>query len=189
VLPEPPAGADPATTPELRALTHEVERAEIDAKRAGRFLTFPTLQAGWQQLSDRSLERSGPIFAAGWTIPLFDRDQPARIEAERRQQVAATRVELARARLNAEIEGGLAAYRTLLEAVREAGRATEDGDRVVTAATAAYRAGESSLTDLLDSLRATLATRMAEIDLRERALRAHRDLEAALGRPLVGGGF
>jgi outer membrane protein TolC len=189
VLPDPPASADPTTTPELRALAHEVERAEIDRKRAGRFLTFPTLQLGWQQLSELNVVRSGPILAAGWTIPLFDRDQPARIEAERRQQIAAARVELQRARVSAEIEGGLAAYRTLLAGARDASRASEESDRVITAATAAYRAGESSLTDLLDSLRATLATRMAEIDLRERALQAHRELEAALGRPLVGGGF
>ena len=31
--------------------------------------------------------------------------------------------------------------------------------------------------------------RLGEIDLRERALAAHRELEAALGWPLIGGGF
>jgi outer membrane protein TolC len=60
---------------------------------------------------------------------------------------------------------------------------------VTLAATAAFRAGESSLTDLLDGLRAASAARLGEIDLREQALAAHRELEAALGRPLVGGGF
>ena len=47
---------------------------------------FPTLQLGWQQIDDRGSRRSGPIFAAGWTVPLFDRDQAARVEAERRQR-------------------------------------------------------------------------------------------------------
>lgn len=186
---EPPAVTDASASPELRALTFEAERAALDRKRAGRFVAFPTLQFGWQQLADRDVVRTGPILAAGWTIPLFDRDQATRIEAERRQQVAAARVELARARLTAEIEGGSAAYRALFAASREAGRASEESDRVIAAATAAFRAGEASLTDLLDSLRAAIGARLGEIDLRGQALEAHRELEAALGRPLVGGGF
>lgn len=186
---EPPAVTDASASPELRALTFEAERAALERKRAGRFLAFPTLQLGWQQLADRNAIRSGPIFAAGWTIPLFDRDQAARIEAERRQQVAAARLELARARLTAEVEGGSAAYRTLFTAWRDAGRASEESDGVIAAATAAFRAGEASLTDLLDSLRAAVGARLGEIDLRRQALEAHRELEAALGRPLVGGGF
>jgi outer membrane protein TolC len=187
--PEPPAATDPAAAPLLRALTFEAEQAVLERKRAVRFLAFPTLQFGWQQLADRAVVRSGPIFAAGWTIPLFDRDQASRIEAERRQQVAAARLELARARVTAEVEGGAAAYRALFAASREARSTSEESDRVITAATAAFRAGEASLTDLLDSLRAAMAARLGEIDLRQEALEAHRELEAALGRPLIGGGF
>lgn len=189
VLREPPAVTDATASPELRALGFDAERAALERKRAGRFLAFPTLHLGWQQLADRDVVRSGLILAAGWTIPLFDRDQAARVEAERRQQVAAARVELARARLTAEVEGGSAAYRALFAASRDAGRASEEGDRVTAAATAAFRAGEASLTDLLDSLRAAMGARLGEIDLRGQALQAHRELEAALGRPLVGGGF
>jgi outer membrane protein TolC len=187
--PEPPTTTDPVDSPELRALAFEAEQAALEKKRAGRFLAFPTLQFGWQQLADGGVVRSGPILAAGWTVPLFDRDQAARIEAERRQQVAAARAELGRIRVAAEIEGGAAAYRVLFAASREADRTSEDSERVIAAATAAFRAGEASLTDLLDSLRAAMAARVAEIDLRGKALEAHRELEAALGRPLTGGGF
>ena len=87
------------------------------------------------------------------------------------------------------MEGGAAAYRTILAASRTAGRVSADGDHVSAAATAAYRAGEASLTDLLDSLRAATSSSLAEIDLRAQAMEFHRDLEAALGRPLVGGGL
>ncbi len=189
LLREPPEAADAAESPELKALGFEVERAALETKRAGRFVAFPTLQFGWQELSERNAARSGPIFAAGWTVPLFDRDQAGRVETKRRQQVAAARVELARARLTAEVAGNLAAYRSLLVASRAARVASEDGERVIAAATAAFRAGEASLTDLLDSLRAAMAARLGEMDLRGQALHAHRELEAALGRPLVGGGF
>lgn len=189
VLPEPPATTDPAASPELRALTLEADQAVLEEKRAGRFLTFPTLQFGWQQLADRGVVQSGPIFAASWSIPLFDRDQAARVEAARRQEIAWARVEWARARVTAEVEGSAAAYRALLAASREASRASEESDRVIAAATAAFRAGEASLTDLLDSLRAAMGARLGEIELRGQALEAHRELEAALGRPLIGGGF
>ncbi len=187
--PEPPALTNPADSPELRALAFDVEQAAVEKRRAGRFVAFPTLQFGWQQLADRGAVRSGPIFAAGWTVPLFDRDQAARVEAERRQQVAAARGALGQARVAAEVEGGAAAYRVLVAASREAGRTSEDSDRVIAAATAAFRAGEASLTDLLDSLRAAMAAHLAEIDLRGQALETHRELEAALGRPLTGGGL
>jgi len=187
--PEPPTIADAGDSPEVRALAFEAEQAVIEKKRARRFLVFPTLQFGWQQVADRGVVRSGPIFAAGWTVPLFDRDQAARIEAEGRQQTAAARAEVGRARVAAEVEGGAAAYRALFAASREAGRTAEDGERVIAAATAAFRAGEASLTDLLDSLRAAMTAQMAEIDLRGQALDAHRELEAALGRSLSGGGL
>jgi cobalt-zinc-cadmium efflux system outer membrane protein len=188
-LPDPPAAVDPAASPELKATTLEAEQARLESKRAGRFLTFPTLQLGWQQIELGGASQSGPIFAAGWTIPLFDRDQGGRIEAAGREEVARARVELARARVTAEVEGSAAAFRGLSAATRDAARTSADADRVITAATAAFRAGEASLTDLLDSLRAAIGARVGEIELRGQALAAHRDLEAALGRPLAGGGF
>lgn len=189
VAPEPPGATDPTASPELRALAFEAEKAALESRRAGRFLSFPTLQFGWQQVSESSATRSGPIFAAGWTIPLFDRDQATRAEAERLRAIAATRLELARARVAGEVEGLAAAYRALFSASQEAGRASAEGARVIDAATAAFRAGEASLTDLLDSLRAATGARMSEIELRSQALEAHRELEAALGRPLTGGGL
>jgi outer membrane protein TolC len=187
-VPEPPAPTE-AEPPELRALQHEVEQASLESKRAGRYLGFPTLQFGWQQLDDAGLGHSGPILAAGWTIPLFDRDQGARHEAARRQEIAAARLELGRARMAGDVAGSAKAYRALFTASQDAAGALEEGGRVAAAATAAYRAGEASLTDLLDSLRAALGARLSEIELRERALEAHRELEVALGRPLSGGGF
>jgi outer membrane protein TolC len=162
----------------------------LERKRAGRFLTFPTLQLDWQQIDDAPGARhSGPIFAVGWTLPLFDREQGARAEAEQRILASAARLELARARVTAQVEGGAAAYRALVAAAREAGQASADADRVITAATAAFRAGEASLTDLLDSLRAATGARLDEVELRAQAMESHRELEAALGRPLIGGGF
>jgi outer membrane protein TolC len=121
-------------------------------------------------------------------VPLFDREQGARAEAEGRRLAAAARLEVARAQLAARVSGGVAPTDSGRGLARR-GPCRRRRRRVMTGATAAYRAGEGSLTDLFDSLRAAVGARLGEIDLRAQAMESHRELEAALGRPLVGGGF
>ncbi len=132
--------------------------------------------------------QSGPILAASWIVPLFDREQGARLEAERRKEVAAARLTFAQARVAGEVEGGLNAYRALFASARGAREVAGETDQAIEAATAAFRAGEAGLTDLLETLRSAFAARLRAIDSRAEALEAHRDLEAVLGRPLTGGG-
>ena len=186
--PEPPTELPEADTPDLRSVAREIQRLDLEARRAGRFWGFPTLQLGWQRLEDRGVVLDGPIFAASWSVPLFDRDKAARVEAEGRKEALEARLDVARARVAAEVQGGLAAYRFLVTSAREARQAAEESGRVIEAATAAYRAGEATLTDLLDALRTALAARLRELEVRGRALEAHRALEVAVGRPLSGGG-
>jgi len=59
---------------------------------------------------------------------------------------------------------------------------------VIEGAEASYLLGESDVTDLLESLRSVLATRLSSLDLYSAALEAHRNLESAVGRPLSTGG-
>ncbi len=187
-LARPPEGVDAGSSPRVRSAEHQLEQAQLESRLAGRFWGFPTLQAGVQRLEEGGAAQSGPIFAAGWSIPLFDRGQGARAEARRRAEIAASRMKQVQALTRADVDGGLNAYRSLFDAVREAQEASGETDRVIDAATAAYRAGEASLTDLLDALGSAFETRLRELDTRALALNAHRDLEAALGRPLTDGG-
>ena len=186
-LPIPPAALDPGGASLLSALEHEREQAEYEARRLGRFVAFPTIQLGWQTIDDRPASDGGPILAAGWPVPLFDRDQGSRLEAERLKDIAAARLSFAQARVAAEVEGGLNAYRTLFAAARDAREVADGADQVIEAATASFRAGESGLTDLLDTLRSAFAARLRAVDARGLALQAHRELEAVLGRPLAEG--
>lgn len=187
-LPAPPEHVDGTESPRVRGAQRQLEQAQLESRLAGRFWTFPTLQAGIQRLEDRGVVESGPIFAAGWSIPLFDRNQASRTEASRRAEIAAARLKQSEALVRADIEGGLAAYVALRSASEEATAVSAETDRVIEAATAAYRAGEASLTDLLDALRAAFEARLRELDVRAAALAAHRDLEDALARPLTDGG-
>jgi outer membrane protein TolC len=97
-------------------------------------------------------------------------------------------VQQSRALARAQVEGGLAAYRALVMSSTEASAASAETERVIEAATAAYRAGETTLTDLLDALGAAFEARLREVDARAAALAGHRELEDALARPLTNGG-
>lgn len=188
-LPLPPmAGAAPdlASRPDLVAREREVERAEITRRLSGKIFEAPALGLGWKRIEDRSAEASGPVVSAGWTVPLFDRRQADRREAEARLATARAELELARVRARAELAGALAAYERLrAEAAEADGAGTATGD-LLTGASAAYQLGESGLTDLLDTLRAALAARITALEIREAAMAAQRDLEAAAGRPFPG---
>lgn len=183
-----PAGAVPgaAGRPDLVARERAVEQAEALRRLSGRIFEAPALGLGWKRIEDRSLTAGGPVISAGWTVPLFDRRQADRREAEARLAAARAELDLARARAVAEQAGALAAYDRLRTAAAEADQAAAGTADLLTGATAAYQLGESGLTDLLDTLRAALVARITALEVREAAAAAQRDLEAAAGRPLSG---
>lgn len=188
-LPLPPAPGtvpDLAGRPDLMAREREVERAEALRRLSERIFEAPELGLGWKRIEDRSAEASGPVVSAGWTVPLFDRRQADRREAEARLSTARAELELARVRAQAERAGALAAFERLRAEAAEAGRAAEQTADLLAGASASYQLGESGLTDLLDTLRAALAARITALEIREAAVDAQRDLEATAGRPLPG---
>jgi len=71
---------------------------------------------------------------------------------------------------------------------RNQGRREAADSDVVDTMLAVFEAGEASLTDVLDALRATVDVRMARIETLAHALAAERELEASLGRPILSGG-
>lgn len=184
--------AAPVTTQNLTvrsdivAREREVERAEALRRLSGRILEAPALGVGWKRVADDTEDASGAVVSVGWTLPLFDRRQAERQEAEARLTTARAELDLARTRAVAESAGARAAYERLLAEAEATDRSLAETDDMLTGATAAYQLGESGLTDFLDTLRAALAARIAALEIREAALSAQRDLEAATGRPLTG---
>jgi outer membrane protein TolC len=184
--PVPGAPPDFARRPDLVAREREVERAEALRRLSERIFEAPALGLGWKRIEDRSADVSGPVVSAGWTVPLFDRRQADRREAEARLSTARAELELARLRAEAERAGALAAYDILRAEASRTGLAAEETKELLAGAAVSYQLGESGLTDLLDTLRAALAARIADSEIREAALAAQRDLEAATGRPFTG---
>ena len=170
--------------PDLMARRFEVEQAEWQLRHGRRFLQFPEVAFGWQQIRDDNFSDEGPRVGVNWPLPLFERQQPERIEASSRLMVAQSRLQLAQARSGADLIASQAAYTRLRQAALDGMETVRESDRAVESATATFRLGESRLTDLLETLGSVLSARLAALDLYAAALEAHRTLELAAGRPL-----
>ena len=185
--PLPPAQADTsmwAASPHIAALGHDVLQAEASASATGRFWSLPELSIGQQTLRGDVVDMEGPTYGVRWGLPLFDRRQGDRRESSARLAAARARRELDGARVREEFAAALTAYATLRESAALASAAEPVVERVLASAAAMFEAGESDVTDLLETLRGVLGGQIAALDSYGAALRAHRELEVAAGRPL-----
>lgn len=191
--PELPVVSDTLETPlraDVRARRSEVEAADWQLRAGRRVFRFPELAFGWQRIQGELTTNEGPVFGVSWALPLFERQQPERIAASARLSAARARLELAEARARTELPAARVAYARLRAAALLGLETIAESEQVETSAAASFRLGESRLTDLIEMLRSTLSARLAALELYEAALRAHRDLELAAGRPLTpDGGF
>jgi len=176
---------DPSARPDVQARFQDVRNSEIASREARRYLAFPALELGWQEVELQGQKWSGPVYGFAWKIPLFDRRQGDRLATARRLDAATAQAELATRRSNADAEAAASAYAVLRDAAVTAAGSVEDGDRLVESATAAYDLGEADTTDLLETLRSVLRARLTALELHADALAAHRALEIAAGRPLL----
>lgn len=183
-LPEATDSLTASSRPDLLARRLEVEHAEWRLRHGKRFIQFPELAFGWQQIRDDNFDAEGPRLGVNWSLPLFDRQQPERIEASARLATARGRLQLATVRAGAELAASRTAYVRLRETALRGVATVVESERAVESATATFRLGESRLTDLLETLRSILSARLAALDLYASALEAHRRLELAAGRTL-----
>jgi cobalt-zinc-cadmium efflux system outer membrane protein len=173
--------------PDLEARKHDVAAAKAQASLARRVFAFPELGVGWQQQDDEGQDFEGPTYALSWDVPIFDRQQADRIEADSRLAAAEARLEHATARASAEFEGARAAYERVRSSALEVADGVKDTDAIIESTASSYRLGEASVTDLLETLSSVLDSRVAALELYDAALAAHRHLEAAAGHPLTAG--
>lgn len=188
VLPPLPSPADSSTNlpaagehPRIAALEAEAAAEERREAAASRFVAFPELTLGWKREEESAASAEGPVFGLGWRVPLFDRNRADRAAASVRREAAEARLQAAEREIAARRAGARAAYARLAEAAAEARRAADGAAPAVAAVEAAFLAGESATTDLLDTLRAVTGARLTTLELHAHALAAHRDLERAAG--------
>jgi cobalt-zinc-cadmium efflux system outer membrane protein len=148
--------------PDVRALAYEVAQAE-SALRLGRALAWP--QLGLAVRHER--EQADTILMGGVTItlPVFDRGQAVRAEAEARAARLRGELEALRRQAAVETQAAISAYEHRRAALHEL-QATalpllEDNERL---ARRSYEEGEIGLGDVLLIRRETIETRRALLD-------------------------
>lgn len=174
-LPSPPElGDDP---PLVRAAESDLAAAVLERALSGRFLASPELTVGWQRQDAGSGSVEGAIFGFAWSVPVFDRNRAEKAVSEARVTGARARLERVRREVASARAGALATFANLAEALARAETALVENQRMLDGAEAAFRHGEATLTDLLETHRSVTAAELAVLDVHEAALAAHRDLE------------
>jgi outer membrane protein TolC len=177
-----------ADRPDVAARELDVQRADLDRRLSGRYLEFPALVGGWTVIEEDETDFEGPVFGFEWNVPLFDRRQGERTRSDRALEVARARLELSRRQAAAELDAARESYDHLRVVAHEVAETMSGTETVIEAATAEFQAGESALTDFLETLRSVTDSRLAVLELHQAALAAHRRLELSVGRPLTDGG-
>jgi len=187
LLPTPPSTIDIGDRPDIRALSYGVVAAESRHQLQKRVLEPPVIILGWTEIADGVRSFDGPVFGLSWPVPLFDRKQGRREAASAEVSRAQFELEVAQKKALEQSRAALASYTELHAMVVRGSDGGADSD-VIETMLAVFEAGEASVTDVLDTLRATVDVRVARIDVLARALAAERELESALGRPILSGG-
>jgi len=186
-LPTPPSSVDIGDHPDIKALSYRAVAAESRHQIQKRVIEPPAISLGWIEIDADVQSFDGPVFGLSWPLPLFDRNQGRRDAASAEVSKARFELEIAQREALQRSRAALASYTELYSTV-VSGSAGGAGPEIVDTMLAVFEAGEASLTDVLDALRATVDVRIARIDTLARALAAERELESALGRPILSGG-
>ena len=186
-LQPPPVSVDVLGRSDLRAIAHRVEEAEASHRLRKRVFDPPSISLGWKEIGEEGLDLAGPVYGIAWPVPIFDRNQGNSQAAAAEVAIIQSQLDFEKRRAEQHAQAALASYRDLYEAARPE-MVREDILDIAAATFAAFEAGEASLTDVLDSLRASVEVELARLDSLDRALAAERELEAAIGRPILSGG-
>ena len=163
---------------DLRALAASVDEAEADGRLAAA-RAWPAVRVG----TEYKREQGDDVYLGGLSIsvPLFERGQSARAEAEARARRLRAEHEASVQAASSEVRTAWDVYRERRGAVAELARelpTLDDSDRL---ARRSYEAGELSLADMLQLQRETLEIRRAGVEHALDAALAAVELQAAAG--------
>lgn len=181
--PLPDLQARLARRPGFTALEERAEAAQSEHLASQRKLPELTLGIGGKRSDDGLKRDKGNTVLLSFSLPLFDRQQAA--DRRSAAQARAARAELGIARQQAQGElNGLHARLTQLIATAKHYRseAVAPSAELVRIAEAAYRAGESSVLELLDAYKGALDTELTALDLEAKARTASIELDHLTGQ-------
>lgn len=168
--------------PDLVALAARAEAANADSAAARRNFPEVTLGVGGKRTDDGIVRENGTLFSVSIPLPVFDRQQSA--DRRTAAQAMAARAEYALSKQKAEGELlGLHRQTTQLIAAAERYRreAVAPSADLVRIAETAYRAGESTVLELLDAYKGALEAETTAIDLEWKARETRIELDQLTG--------
>ena len=189
VLPALPAAVEPARDhPLVRAAEKDLAAATLEREAAGRFVRSPEISLGWQRQETAGTSIGGPILGVAWSVPVLARGGAEKAASEARVSGARARLERIQRQLEAARSGARLSWMRLAAAASDAEAVLAGNERMLDGAEAAFRHGEVSLTDLLETHRSVTESELAVLDLRQAALAAYRELERVTGPSLTASG-
>ncbi len=187
LLPTLPAGlpalqARLVQRPDLAALAARADAANADNAAAQRNFPELTVGVGGKRTDDGVLRENGTLFSVSIPLPVFDRQQGA--DRRTAAQAMAARAEYALAKQKAE--GDLIGlHRQLMQLIAAAERyrreAVAPSADLVRIAEVAYRAGESTVLELLDAYKGALDAETTALDLEWKAREVRIELDQLTG--------
>ncbi|MBV2234739.1 MAG: TolC family protein [Sterolibacterium sp.] len=169
--------------PELVSLHAQLAAAETDGAIAQNNLPELTLGFGRKQLQDGPLHDSGNLVMLSLNLPFFDRQQAREQQATAQQQAARAEYSLAQQQAEGELHG---LHRQLEQLITAAdsyrSTAVQPSIELIRIAEKAYRAGESSLLELLDAYKGALETELTALDLEWKARTVRIALDQLTGK-------
>ncbi len=168
--------------PLVRAAQRDLAAATLEREAAGRLVRSPEISLGWQRQGDGPESIEGPVLGLAWSVPVFARNRAEIAASEARISAARGRLEVARRQLESARAGARESFLLLATALGEAEAAAAGNQLMLDGAEAAFRHGEASLTDLLETHRSITESELAVLDLHQAALAAYRELGRVAGR-------
>ena len=178
MLPEPPTPID-AGHPRSTALASELEQARLTERALDKVAELPALVAGWQRQELDGDTFEGPLLGFSWPLPV-DRRRGERYAAQARVDALEGQLAMAQRELASELSGATQAYGELRTSALAARESADAVPAIVNSVTAAFTAGETDVTSLLDTLRSSVDVEIDALSLYDEALAAHRRLVLAL---------
>lgn len=167
-----------ARRPELAALGLRAEAAQAEQLAAQAILPPLALGLGGKQTDDGVVRTTSTVLALSIPLPLFDRQQAAQQRTAAQALAARASHRLAQQHAQGELLGLYAQANELAAAAERYRRnASADFANLVRIAETAYRAGESTVLELLDAYRSALDAETTALDLEWQARNARIELD------------
>ncbi|MDO8263675.1 MAG: TolC family protein [Gallionella sp.] len=188
LLPDAPAGLETLlgkldTRPDLAALGARAAAADLEGRAAARgWMPEVTLGVGTKRGDYGFGHESLTSFSAAIPLPVFDRQQSNEHRAVALAMGARAEYRLARSRTEGRLRG---LHRQVTQLVTASSRyrreAADQSDNLIRIADFAYRAGESSVLELLDAYKGALEAEITALDLEWKAREACIELDQLTG--------